>query len=128
MNEGYALDASALLALLLGEPGSDLVRDLIPLCAISTVNLSEVVAKLQERGVPNEVVDLSLDELSLAVVGFDEDQALLAGRLRHVTRDAGLSFGDRACLALADTMSATALTADRAWGQLSDAFSIALVR
>jgi PIN domain nuclease of toxin-antitoxin system len=37
------LDASALLALLLGEPGADVVRPTLADAAMSTVNLAEVV-------------------------------------------------------------------------------------
>ena len=42
----WVLDASALLALLRSEPGGDVVADLFPHVVISSVNLSEVVAKL----------------------------------------------------------------------------------
>jgi ribonuclease VapC len=125
---GYVLDASALTALLLDEPGADKVRDLIPFSVIGAVNLSEVVAKLQERGVPDEDVDLTLAELDLDVIAFDARHALTAGRLRQNTRAAGLSFGDRACLALAQTLSAIALTADRAWERLPESLAIEMVR
>jgi ribonuclease VapC len=46
------LDASALLALIFGEPGADKVADRIASCVLSTVNLSEVAAKMAERGTP----------------------------------------------------------------------------
>jgi ribonuclease VapC len=35
--------------------------------------------------------------------------------LRPLTKFAGLSLGDRACLALAQLMQGCAVTADRAW-------------
>jgi PIN domain nuclease of toxin-antitoxin system len=38
--------------------------------------------------------------------------------LRITTRGRGLSFGDRACLALANSLGATILTADRTWAGL----------
>ena len=44
------LDASALLALLNDEPGAGEVEKTVPGAIISAVNLSEVVAKLAERG------------------------------------------------------------------------------
>ena len=44
------LDASALLALLLAEPGAARVAALLPDATVSAVNLSEVVAKLAEHG------------------------------------------------------------------------------
>ena len=112
---GYMLDASALLALMLGEAGAERVQAALPHAAVSAVNLSEVVAKLQERGVPDDVVTDSIAELDLPVVPFDHDQAMRAGRLRMATRAIGLSLGDRACLAAAGATGRIALTTDRAW-------------
>ena len=44
-----------------------------------------------------------------------EEQALTAGALRMPTRSIGLSLGDRACIALAMELGATAMTCDQAW-------------
>jgi PIN domain nuclease of toxin-antitoxin system len=61
------LDASALIAVLREEPGAAAVEAVLDDAAISTVNLSEVQAKLVERGTPAEIawswglVDLNLD-------------------------------------------------------------------
>ena len=49
----YVLDASALMALLHEEPGSDKVANAVKNgAANSTVNLSEVASKLNELGTP----------------------------------------------------------------------------
>jgi PIN domain nuclease of toxin-antitoxin system len=114
----YVLDASALLAIMLGESGADAVHAVLDRAKIGAVNLSEVVAKLQERGVPDDAIDQSLADLDLTVVPFDQDQAMLAGKLRLVTRHAGLSLGDRACLAVATSLGAVAITTDQAWTKL----------
>lgn len=66
--------------------------------------------------------------LRLDVVPFDAETALLAGRLRAVTRHLGLSLGDRACLALAIRENATALTADRNWTDLDLPCKVELIR
>ena len=124
----YVLDASALLAAMLGETGADAVRAIMGRAKIGTVNLSEVIAKLRERGVPEEVVDESLAELDLHVVAFDRTQADIAGKLRVSTRSAGLSLGDRACLALAIASDAIAVTTDRAWSKLDAGLDVLLVR
>jgi hypothetical protein len=50
-----------------------------------------------------------------------------AGRLRSATRQAGLSLGDRACLALAQSRCAVAFTPDRAWADLDVGVAIELV-
>ena len=116
------LDASALLAAISGEPGSDVVAaPLAADAAISAVNLSEIVAKLAEAGAPEADIRQALTGLGLEVVAFDTDQAYIAGLMRPSTRSAGLSPGDRACLALAQRLGRPALTTDRAWhGVLPD--------
>jgi PIN domain nuclease of toxin-antitoxin system len=48
------LDASAILALLNKETGSEEVLKFIGKAAMSTVNLSEVIAKLADAGIPEE--------------------------------------------------------------------------
>ena len=124
----FVLDASALLVMLQGEEGAGCVYDTLADARISAVNLSEVAAKLQERGVPDEVIDESLFELDLQVVPFDQAQAMAAGKLRASTRQHGLSLGDRACLALTASLDGTAITADRAWQKLDVSIRVQLVR
>ena len=124
----YVLDASALLAAMLQERGAQQVEGKLADARIGAVNLSEVVAKLQERGVPDDVIDDSLAELDLIVVPFDAEQGIMAGKLRRDTRAAGLSLGDRACLALAAILEATAITTDGAWRDLKLPIEIELAR
>jgi ribonuclease VapC len=108
-------DASALLAMLNGERGADRVAALLPGAVIGAVNLSEVVSKLAERGMPAHSIRAALEALDLDVHPFDADMAYAAGELRRTTRARGLSFGDRACLALAARLRAVAITTDRSW-------------
>jgi PIN domain nuclease of toxin-antitoxin system len=124
----YILDASALLAVMLGESGADAVHAVLDRARIGAVNLSEVVAKLKERGVPDDAIDQSLADLDLTIVPFDQDHAMRAGKLRLATRGAGLSLGDRACLAIADALGAVAITTDQAWTKLSFDIEIAFAR
>jgi ribonuclease VapC len=114
------LDASALLALLQNEPGAERVAELLSDGAVSAVNLSEVVAKLADHGMPATDIREALDGLPLDVHAFDREAAFAAGELRRITRAAGLSLGDRACLALAAHLGVTAVTADRAWTRFAD--------
>ncbi|WP_324715478.1 type II toxin-antitoxin system VapC family toxin [Carboxydochorda subterranea] len=125
----WVLDASALLVLLSREPGSDQVEAaLADGASVTTVNLSEVVAKLSDVGMSEEAIRQALGALPLTVVDFDEDLAYRAGRLRPATRGAGLSLGDRACLALARRMGVPAVTADRGWTTLEVNVAIRSVR
>lgn len=82
---------------------------------MSSVNLSEVVAKLNERGMPLSEIKGVVSDLGLQIKPFDEASAHVAGELRQLTKQAGLSLGDRACLALGIRDSRSVLTADRAW-------------
>lgn len=108
------LDASAVIAVLLEEPGARQVEDVLDDALISTVNLAEVVARFAGQR-PTDIVRATVDALALVTIAPDDATAFDAGLLRLVTASAGLSLGDRFCLALARRLSAPVLTADRAW-------------
>ena len=124
------LDASALLALLYREPGSVVVERYFAQAVVSSVNFSEVAAKLSDRGIESQEVLEILSGLGLEVREFDIELALMAGALREVTRPLGLSLGDRACLALGIAEGAPILTTDRAWAgvPMETAAEVVIVR
>ncbi len=124
------LDASALLALLFDEPGGEMVERGLAASAISAVNLSEVMHKSLERGVGVESLRDDLEALGVDVLAFDGDAAEEAANLRLATSAAGLSLGDRACLALARKLDLPAVTADRTWEglELPDPVAVVLIR
>ncbi|MYA20287.1 MAG: type II toxin-antitoxin system VapC family toxin [Chloroflexi bacterium] len=126
----WVLDASALMALLYAEPGLDRVVAAVGAgAAVSTVNLSEVIAKLADRGAPEREIRDTIETIGLDITEFDADDALAAGLLRPATRAAGLSLGDRACLALAQLSGAPVLTADRAWAAIElDGVEVQFIR
>lgn len=127
MND-VVLDASALLAVLRAEPGAERVEPRLEVAGIGAVNLSEVVAKLIEDDVPEAEIRRAIGRLELDVHAFDAQHAFIAGVLRRSTRVLGLSFGDRACLALAQSIGALALTADRSWSRLDLGIAIEVIR
>ena len=118
------LDASALLAYLRDEPGADVVADAIATGAvISTVNLGEVLSRAADRDadpaqVARQMTDRGLLDGAISVAPFTTADAIEVARLRPLTRDLGLSLGDRACLALARRLDAPVLAADSAWAKL----------
>jgi ribonuclease VapC len=118
------LDASAMLAYLRDESGADVVADAVATgAAISTVNLGEVLSRVADRGadparVTRQMTDRGLLNGAIAVEPFTTADAIEIARLRPLTRDLGLSLGDRACLALARRLDAPVLTADLAWSKL----------
>ncbi|MFM2410845.1 MAG: hypothetical protein RL481_1673 [Pseudomonadota bacterium] len=109
------LDSSAVLALLLNEPGAEIVADLFEDAVICSINLSEVAHGLVRNG-NNEVQSRALiAKLDLDVIEADTEMALDAGFLRAKTDNFGLSIGDRFCFALGRRLGAEIITADRMW-------------
>jgi len=127
MNE-YVLDASALLALLQNEQGAEFVQNLLPNSVISSVNFSETVSRLTRYGMPETEIRDMLELLGLEIIPFFTDQAYQSGFLTSSTKSFGLSFGDRACLALAQQLNRIALTSDNAWKSLNPGIQIELIR
>ena len=129
------LDASALVALALDEPGAAVVESAIAEgAAISTVNLAEALSRLFDvrpdlaagieaalgrHAPPSALASLGpgapLWLRALTVEPFAVEDAVMCAALRPVTRAAGLSLGDRACLALGRRLGWPVLTADTAW-------------
>lgn len=122
------LDASALLAMLQEEPGGDVVQELLETAAISSVNWSEVMQKSLERQMDVEGLRHDLEALGLEILPFTAILAETTAQLRSATRQAGLSLGDRACLALAAVLGLPAITTDRIWPDLGLPIKIRVVR
>src|SRR6266478_1297621 len=99
----------------------------LPNASISAVNLSEVLARLQEIGMPENDVAVALARLNLSVVAFDELQEHGTAQLRSLTRPFGLSLSYRACLALGDRLRCPVVTADRIWASLDVGVEIVVI-
>ena len=128
MNELVA-DASAIMAFLAGEPFTLFDHRRLTGAVISTVDLAEVRAGLGEFGMPESEAVIALGtKLALRIVAFDEPQARIAARLRSMTRHAGLSLADRACLALGLRLNLPVVTADRAWAGVEVGAEILMIR
>lgn len=123
-----ALDASALLAFLLREPGHGRVAELLGEACISAVNFSEVLGSFARAGQDAALVAEKLLGSPVELVDFSAAQAVIAAAMAPATKRVGLSLGDRACLALAHDRGIRALTADRAWGRLRIGIEIEMLR
>ena len=124
------LDASAVLALIYREEGHDRVAEQVMGSAISAVNFSEVVQKLEQHGhpAPVEAAGIVLS-LGATVAAFTAVEAVEAALLWSRTRGSGLSLGDRACLAVAAALpDGRAVTADRAWADLGTGVPVDVIR
>lgn len=107
------LDASAVLALLKGEPGADLVSSEADGAVIGAANWSEVAQRVPDP-VEWPLAAALLEALGIRVEPVTRADAEAAARL--ASSRPGLSLGDRLCLALGQRLGVTILTADRAWG------------
>lgn len=114
----YVLDSTALIALVLGEPGFERVQALLEKSAISAVNLTETIHKLVQKGPATRSVEHLLQALQLNVVAWSEDLSYRSAEYAALGKSHGLSLGDRACLTLAKQLKATAVTSDLAWGKV----------
>jgi ribonuclease VapC len=123
------LDASALLALFFREPGATEVAASVESGAcISAVNYSEVIKKMIERKTERARIDLVIAAAKIDVVPFDSAQATAAAELYPSTREYGMSFGDRACLALAILQRSDIITAERKVDQLGLPVRVRVIR
>jgi ribonuclease VapC len=122
----YVMDASAMLALMQAEKGWEVVDELIQAqqCVASCVNIAEVGTKMIDKGLAPSQLERTLKEMNVQPVDFDLEQSLFCAELRLSTKYAGLSLGDRACLALTKLMDGTAVTSDRAWLDIAETTKI----
>ncbi len=122
----YVMDASAMLALMQAERGWEVVDALIQEqeCVASCVNIAEVGTRMIDKGLAPSQLERTLKELDVQPIDFDLKQSTFCAELRLSTKYAGLSLGDRACLALTKLMGGTAVTSDRAWLDIAEATKI----
>ena len=122
------LDASAVIAYLHKEPGHDVVAPLVGSALVSSINASEVLTVLLRHGLPVDIGRAVFEDLHVQVVPFTLEQATLTAEIGAEFPSAGLSLGDRGCLALARQVDAPVVTSDRAWADLDVGIEVVLIR
>ena len=125
------LDASALIAFLHDEPGSNAVVDAIAeTAAVSVVNWAETLSKVAaDGGDPQQIADnFQASDSPLILEPLTDDDCVEIARLRPLTKTHGLSLADRACLALARRLDLPVVTADRDWADLNLGITLQLIR
>jgi ribonuclease VapC len=128
------LDASAVLALIFGEPGGERVEALLDdleagsdmHVAIGSVNWCEVLTRMQREKLEESAMRLSALLAGVDLIPFGKEDAETAAD--YAAKNRALSLGDRACLALAKNLQATAWTAERLWVQCALDVPVELIR
>jgi PIN domain nuclease of toxin-antitoxin system len=122
------MDASAILAMVHGELGEDVVRRSLAGSLISAVNVAEIGARLADHGIGEATLRETIAATGLEIVPFDAELAFATSKLRASTHSLGLSLGDRACIALAQRRKLPAMTADAAWARINVGVAVELIR
>src|SRR5580700_8120813 len=125
---GGVVDASASLALLLGEPGAGVVIARRDGAIMSAVNYSEVLMRTTDLCGSLEEAKRRVDRQDVEVIAFDKTHAAVAASLRSRTRSQGLSMADRCALGLALARGFPVLTADRRWTEVDLGVEVVLIR
>jgi ribonuclease VapC len=121
-------DASSLLALAFQEPGANVVRNALQGGFVSSVNWSEFVQKVQQRGGNITPLSSIIEKLGVTIVPFTKSTAELAASLYPQTKSLGLSLGDRACLALGLEKNCEIYTTDKTWTSLKLSIKVTAIR
>ncbi len=95
---------------------------------ISAVNYSEILKKTIERGGPSAAIAEFIRDLAVEIVPFDEVQAAGTADLYPLGKPHGMSFADRACLALGVQRKLMVLTAERKMRLVTLPIKVKLIR
>jgi PIN domain nuclease of toxin-antitoxin system len=112
------VDASAVLAWLQEEAGSDAAEPYLMEGVIGAANWSEVLQKARQHGAPTELVSRLLASFGLAVVEVTAEDAERAADLWEP--GSVLSLADRLCLALGQRLAGPVVTTDAAWASVPE--------
>jgi ribonuclease VapC len=114
------IDTSAILAYAFAEKGAaEVERWIDDGAAVSALTVQETVSKLCQTGMGVAEAEELVRALGLIVHPLDYALAVRAGGMFALTKPFGLSHGDRACLALAQTLAVPVVTADKAWSKVA---------
>lgn len=120
-------DTSAFLAMLNGEPGAEIAQEYISVACMNTINIAEVVTYLVRNGYED---DYNLHRIINLIksVPLDENIATKAGKMVSITKSLGLSLGDRACLATAQSLKLPVYTADKKWSEIAKQVGVSVIQ
>jgi len=120
------VDASAVLAWLQDEPGSEAAERYLMDGVIGAANWSEVLQKSRQHGAPTGLVARLLTSFGLDVAEVTAEDAERAATLWQA--GSVLSLADRLCLALGQRLQAPVVTTDSAWASVAGLPEVVLIR
>lgn len=111
----HVVDASALLAFLQRESGSDIVERVLSAgeTVVGAANWSEIAQKLLAHGRNWDFARGLVISYGITIEPVTAEDAEMAAQLWE--RGTALSLADRLCLALGARLDAPVITADQAW-------------
>ncbi len=131
MGRPLALDASALLADIKGEPGAETVRGMMREAAdglfMHAVNAGEVAYHLIRFGLP-PIAAFRLAAPKGVVIVEDMERRLWERSAVLKAEHGNLALGDCVAIALAESLGAELLTGDRLFANVATSASIKLFR
>ena len=122
------LDASALLALLQGEPGADKVQAVLHRAIINTVNWSEVIQKLSVRDPDAADIRAEMELTGLKIMPFTIDQAEICASLWEQAQPFGLTLADGSCIATGIDRNMEIMTTDKVWQEMELPIAVHVIR
>lgn len=125
------MDASCVLAWLHDEPGWREVDDHITSAYITSVNMVEVITRVEREGRDGMLVATGLVQSGLTVVPVGWPEVSASARVRQasgVSSRRELSLGDVVCLSYGWAQGMDVWTADRAWAKLGLPVRVSVIR
>lgn len=122
-----AFDSSALMAIILEEPGAESAIACLANGRTSAVIWGETLSKAGLRGRIPATVATDLKQAGLVIDPVTEEDAVATASLHPFARR-GVSLADRFCLAHAMIRKLPILTADRPWASLDLPVELRIIR
>lgn len=122
------LDSSAILAVLLKEPGRDFVLDRIQGAFATVVTFCETLTVMVRNKSDARSEAEAILALGVPIVPVAQSLAIEAASMIAKTQFYGLSLGDRLCIGLGKELNAEVLTGDRVWREINLGAKITLIR
>lgn len=120
------LDASAIFAIIKGEPINFASEDILEHAVAITYNIAEVANKMVlKKQVTHKEIWILLESMISHPYNIDMQLSELATSFSElIDKSSGISLGDKYCLALGKLLDKPIYTADRAWKQFESTIGV----